>query len=178
MYNKVRITVAVIVSYIAGWIAGQYWHTCPKCSTYSPVPRCVSQCEDTCPPCTACPKNEHQNIDAAVVQSPEANFTCGNLIESLRRRGSYIHNALEINETQGPASHGRGVFAMSAIDRDTVLFAIPDALALVARNVWEHAGLASGVTLEPGSLRTLYLRDDDAASVYCVVCVCCVVLCV
>lgn len=159
MESKLRIAIIAVVAFSVGYIVGQQWKVCPVCS---PMPQCKVQ--EPCPVFTQCPKNEDVR-PVGDVASPESNLVCGALIDSLRERGAYIHSNLAINDTSSSAAQGREIIARAAIDPATVLFSIPDTLALVSHSVWTRLGLATGVKLKPRSLRTIYLHDDDTASV-------------
>ena len=161
MESKARIASIVIAAYFVGYIVGQRWKACPGCP---PVSICKDRDPCPVPVCTPCANDEHGHR-VGVVNSPKSSLVCGTLIGSLREKGAYIHNSLVINDTTGLVAQGRGIVATVAINPATVLFSIPDALALVSRSVWTRVGLPTGVVLEPNSLRTTYLRDDETASV-------------
>ena len=87
------------------------------------------------------------------------------LLDWLREEGAIIHPALRVCRSQ---TGGREVCAAAAIPAGETLFNVPDSLALTSARTWARIykgkeKAASVTPPAPGSLRTLYLRDDRAA---------------
>ena len=89
------------------------------------------------------------------------------LLESLTAGGATFHAALRVSGAadDAVAAAPRGVIATLDVGSGERLFSVPDALSLTARAVWEQAALPP-LHLPPGSLRTLYLENDETALEY------------